>query len=169
MFYRLSSIIFSCVFLLNILFYLFVVLPLQNQSREEKKKIKTLRKSLMDTKEKRMNYQTTLQELSNFQEKIPLLDDMPKILSSISKISTNNGLDIPSVDYRPVRVEDIGLLRLSFTLSLEGSYKQLRTFIYELEKTPYLWSITDINLNRVKKEESEVKLQIGISIYFREK
>lgn len=63
--------------------------------------------------------------------------------------------------------KDSTLVRLDTTMVLEGSYSDLREFIYQVETAPAFVVIDDVTLARSSSEGGDLVLTLGLSTYFR--
>ncbi len=76
-----------------------------------------------------------------------------------------SALSISSARYSPPAREGKYLIRHDISFPVEGPYKNIRKFIYKLEKMPYLMTIDDLALT--SKEKQTVSVTIRISLYLR--
>jgi hypothetical protein len=112
------------------------------------------------------------QELNTFYKKVlpGSLDEarrmtyarLPALAKKVNMRFLNRNTDI---DQELERKSEIGRLRTVMTL--EGSYENVRQFLYELETTPEFIIVDDVSLGQPETDKP-VKLTLEVSTYFRQ-
>lgn len=92
-------------------------------------------------------------------------------MTEVRNLSRRAGLDFRSINYGKREVEDIGLIRHSFTFSVAGTYGELRQFINLLELSPSFLILDEIGLSESSGEEgvergSELRITLTLSTLY---
>ncbi len=158
--------------LANIIFYFAIVAP--NSTRIEQSKLEyfNLRKShakieneLLETKARIINIGAMETDIKQFLGELPTPSAMTGLGRAIHKLAKKNRLEMRSVKYSLPQKKKEDILVYAVSLPVTGSYKQVRRFIYHLEKMPYLMTIDNLNLSASKG--NKVSLNLNISFYFK--
>ena len=67
--------------------------------------------------------------------------------SRLAQLASNSNLDFERRKYEPVIERGSNLTRLKVTMDLDGSYADVRDFIYEIESSPEFVVIDDVTLS----------------------
>lgn len=160
--------------LINIFIYLILLLPARNQVLEKEDVRQRTRK---DINQKILNigqklnqkvlYKKTMDDLSQF--KALLLDqhEFSKIVDYLSVTAKKQKISIPSISYHQEKVEKEGLKKVSISFTVEGRYKDIKRFIYNLEDAKDFLILEDLGLARSGSGSDPIKLQIRIATYLR--
>jgi len=109
-------------------------------------------------------------ELTQFLKMIPPEKELSVFIGELFKFSSSSKLDIKQISYEPKYDEDLDLLSYTLKFSVTGQYRQLKKFIYLLERADRILIISDISLaggQSSKDKEGEVTLQIQVKTFFR--
>jgi Tfp pilus assembly protein PilO len=97
--------------------------------------------------------------------KVPEKVTMSGIVREFHRQAKKSALSISSARYSPPVREGKYLIRHDISFPVEGRYKNIRKFIYNLEKMPYLMTIDDPALT--SRGDRIVSVTIRISLYLR--
>ena len=111
----------------------------------------------------------TLKEAEEFRLQFPERNQVVRVGGELKQVAANLALRMPSIAYQPDPSKDADLLRVKLTLSVEGTYEQVRRFLYELEKRRQYLVVEQMGLTeqRGQAATSQVAMQLGLSGYFR--
>ncbi len=89
------------------------------------------------------------------------------VLEDVEAMAADAGLELKSRRYRPQKVVGMPLLRLSITLPVSGSYRQLVSLIERLEQSTHLLVVDGVQLQEAGGG-SGGDLSVELSTYLRE-
>ena len=104
-------------------------------------------------------------DINSFVSELPTEREMTRIIKELHALARKSGITIKAAKYTPSRGKNKDLLHYAIVTPVSGSYRQVRKFIYKIEKMPYLMNIEDLAITSGK--ENAVSLSLKISIYFR--
>ncbi len=82
------------------------------------------------------------------------------------QLAERNGLTPARTGAEPTEIRDSALSRLQMTMQLQGDYRQIREFIYELEKAPEFVVIENVALAQTQQTSSALMLTLDVSTYY---
>ena len=172
-FYLFGTISFLML-LINIFVYLVMVLPARNQVLEKEDVRQRTRKDINQKihnigqkQNQEILYKKTINDLNQF--KALLLDqhEFSKIVDYLSLTAKKQKISIPSISYHQEKIEKEGFKKVSISFTVEGHYKDIKRFIYNLEDAKDFLIIEDLGLARSGRGSDPIKLQIKIATYLR--
>ena len=110
------------------------------------------------------------EELTTFYQKV-----LPASLSGarrityarLAQLAQNAHLQYRNRSFEPEDVRNSSLVRLRITMVLEGSYGNVRQFIYALETTPEFIVLDDVALVQGNQPNAPLILTLELSTYYR--
>ncbi len=91
-------------------------------------------------------------------------DMMPVVLGQISGIARENGLSVES--FRPQRVvEEAGLERVTYSLTVKGSFPKVASFIQAVDRTQGRLAVTQYQVSSTDSRTDGVTMTMGISAF----
>jgi len=158
--------------ILNLGFQFIIIDSKENRAEELREEFFSLRKEklragqeLKEIQGKISRMEEMSKDLKTFIAELPDRGDMTRIIQELHKLASKSGLKISASKHAQSYEKDYGLIKYTISFPISGSYRQIRKFIYDLEKLPYLMSIDDITISSNKKRK--VSLPVTMSIYFR--
>ncbi len=158
----------------NVIFLLALVLPNYADVDALKADYSLLRKDRTNKLEELKMIADSGTALESMKDDIDIfLNSMPDevtmsgIVREFHRQAKKSALSISSARYSPPVREGKYLIRHDISFPVEGPYKNIRKFIYKLEKMPYLMTIDDLALT--SKDKRIVSVTIRISLYLRAK
>ena len=106
-------------------------------------------------------------DIDMFLNSMPDEVKMSGIVREFHRQAKKSALSISSARYSPPAREGKYLIRHDISFPVSGPYNNIRKFIYNLEKMPYLMTIDDLALT--SKDKRIVSVTIKISLYLRAK
>ena len=159
-------------FILNLIFLLSLVLPknadlntLKNDYSSTRKARTIKTEELKGIRDSVAALEAMKGDIGTFLNSMPDTLTMSGIVREFHRQAKKAGLSISSARYAPPSQEGKYLVKHDISFPVSGSYKNIRRFIYKLEKMPYLMTIADLPL--VSKDARTVSVTIRISLYLR--
>ena len=162
--------------IINVLVFAFVVYPLQSDVANVEQRTRAAEADLAAAQADfgRANGTLTgkdraLKELDTFYSSV-LAQDLTGArrltFSRLAQLASQSNLDFERRKYEPLIERGSNLTRLKVTMDLEGSYSDIRDFIYEIESSPEFVVIDDVGLTDSAQSEA-LRLTLELSTYFR--
>lgn len=82
------------------------------------------------------------------------------------QLAAQDGLKPARAGAEPEKKHDSALSRLQMTMQLQGDYRQIRTFIYDLEKAPEFVVIENVALAQAQEAGGPLMLTLDVSTYY---
>lgn len=112
-------------------------------------------------------YRQGTADLAAFQERIPLKRDFTRQMMEVFEIAANNGLKVKGITYKPEAQKEANLVVYGVTMSLDGQYAGIKSFISDLQCHGGLLTIDSISLSNTSMTEEAVSLKMQLSAYLR--
>lgn len=107
-------------------------------------------------------------ELQRFRKMLPEERQLETVAEELRRIIGENGLvSDDDIRFKAEGIVDLLLLKYGMTLSLRGSYAQVKTALAEIQNSPRLLAIEKISLNAGERGGDQVMLTLTLSTYFR--
>ncbi len=154
--------------LINIMLHFFI-------ARFQEPKLESLQKEWLEkrqlpssgTADKAYIYYQGKKDLEVFNSKLPPKKDFAQVIGGIMEIASNSGLSISNIAYKPVLIKERNLLVYTLGFGVSGSYAAIKSFITDIERSPYILSIDSVSLARENLLQDSVKFSIQVSAFFR--
>jgi Tfp pilus assembly protein PilO len=157
---RTAAIPFAVLVCINVALYFFLVAPSVNGLKTGEARLAELRQRHAEAvlfKEQKPLFARLLAG-------IPSQKDMPLLVKELVQMARKLNLSVAAISYDIPRRENGELAMLSFSFPVEGSYADVKRFIYEVETSDRLIGIQDVTL---ESEKGRVRLQMKLMIYVR--
>jgi Tfp pilus assembly protein PilO len=162
--------------IINVLVFAFVVYPLQSDVANVEQRTRQAEAGLAAAQAEFGNANGTLtgkdralKELDTFYRSV-LAQDLTGArrltFSRLAELASEANLDFERRRYEPVIERGSNLTRLKVSMDVEGSYGDIRDFIYEIESSPEFVVIDDVTLADNNASEA-LRLTLQLSTYFR--
>lgn len=171
-------IILSLILLLIIgIFYFLIYRPLDEEKTTLLENIETNRQTLLRYQasykkllEEWDKFREALQRYSELQERLPLREDLPRLLIYVEKISRDSKLKINSFKPLPSTIpksEDKTppYEEYNYSIDMEGSYGSFLLFLSKIKTAPRLILIKNLKINPVNVEASALKYNFILSTF----
>jgi len=162
----------GAVFIFNLIFLSALVLPnnadvdvLKNDYSSLRKDRTTKIEELKVIADSGAALKTMNGDIDMFLNSMPDKVTMSGIVREFHRLAKKSALSISSAKYSPPIREGNYLIRNDISFPVSGLYKNIRKFIYNLEKMPYLMTIDDPALT--SSGDRTVSVTIRISLYLR--
>lgn len=97
----------------------------------------------------------------------PSQNELPALLRQVFDVARKNNLKVPEGDYAAEPARDGRLSKYTFTLPVEGTYREIKRFIYDLESSDLPIAIDELTLTRGKEGAVKLSLNIRLSVLYR--
>ena len=92
---------------------------------------------------------------------------LSRINAEVRKLARSAGLNPLTINYNEEQIEDYGLVRRSFALSVDGTYIELRKLINLLELSESFLTLEEVTLSGEEAEQgSELRIRLLLSTLF---
>lgn len=108
------------------------------------------------------------EDLETFFNAIPKESEFTGLIEELFRLAQEAGLTIDAISYSPKPLEEWGLLQDSLSFSINGSYGQIKQFIFSLEQSPRLMTIEQLSLgNTGSDDQQQVTMRVQLVTFFR--
>ena len=107
-----------------------------------------------------------LEDVATFKKRLPSADALSRVIDDVYVSARRNGLSIEKGIYTPKSVNEMEISRYSISFPVQGRYKDIKKFIYDLETLKHPLVLDEISLARSKGGRGIVELNIMVSTYF---
>ena len=94
---------------------------------------------------------------------LPQKKEIPALLTNISALGTNSGLNMARFSPRPERKKEF-YAQIPVSLTIKGPYHNIGTFLYEVSKLDRIVSAINISLGSPKMQRGEMLLSSSINL-----
>lgn len=94
---------------------------------------------------------------------LPQKKEIPALLTNISALGTNSGLNMARFSPRPERKKEF-YAQIPVSLTIKGPYHNIGTFLYEVSKLDRIVSAINISLGSPKMQRGEMLLSSKINL-----
>ncbi|MDT8316410.1 MAG: type 4a pilus biogenesis protein PilO [bacterium] len=162
----------GAIFTFNLIFLIALVLPnnadvdaLRNNYSSLRKDRASKIEELKVIADSGVALKTMNSDIDMFLNRMPEKVTMSGIVREFHRLAKKSALSISSAKYSPPVREGEYLMRNDISFPVSGLYKNIRKFIYNIEKMPYLMTIDDPALT--SRGDQTVSVTIRISLYLR--
>ncbi|MCK4738385.1 MAG: type 4a pilus biogenesis protein PilO [Deltaproteobacteria bacterium] len=108
----------------------------------------------------------TQADVAKFKASLPSKEALTTLLKDVYKSAKRNKVKIPEGSYSPKTVEEASILKYTISLPVEGRYKDIKKFVYDIETLKRPLVVDEISFSRSKGSKGVVALHIQLSAYF---
>jgi len=153
----------------NVLALLLLVIPARTQRAQEENQLLDLQRRIRSVQREAQSgegFLTAFREVEEFAQGYPPQEDLVPLIGRLTKLARSLALEVPSVDYRPAVVKEVGLTKVTVAMGIEGSYGKIRRFLYDLETMRRQLVIESLSLTD-PKGISDLQVRLQLALYFR--
>lgn len=146
-----------------------LVLPARSQRSQQENQLLDLQRRIRALQREAQTGESVLtafREVEEFGQGYPPQTELVPLIGRLTKLAGSLALEIPSVDYRPAAVKDVGLTKVTVSMGVEGSYGKIRRFLYDLETMRRQLVIESLSLTD-PSGISKMQVRLQLSLYFR--
>lgn len=156
----------------NLLFFLVLVYPMQSQVRNKEDDYSRQRQRLVDLRSQAALVKTVEESkaaIAELWERLPEKDDLPAFIGSFHALAKEYDLRIPSVKYEPKKERGEVMTHLFITLPVTGNYPDIRLFIHDMETSDRLVMLENmgISVSGGDGKGGGTQLQLTMTTYIR--
>lgn len=112
-------------------------------------------------------YRNGLADIETFRGKIYPKRQFARFIGELYEMTAKNGLELTSITYKPTLDKEEKLLNYALTLSVSGTYSQLKRFLYDLGAgNSNLLVVDSIAIAASGAAAESVTLQLSITSWF---
>lgn len=104
-----------------------------------------------------------------FLDKLPRLEERPRVLREIFEISASLGISLPQAEYQLQRNDQGEYYRLNISIPVNAPYPKLRGFLERVLLQIPSASIDEITVHRETVSNPIVNANLKFSVYFKDK
>lgn len=106
-------------------------------------------------------------ELKRVYGELPRWEDFTRVMGEVYNKAERLNLVINSVSYQTSTVKDSGLVQVTVSMPVTGSYADIKRFVYDLETSPRSFIIENLSLGSGKGEEGDISLNLTVAAHFK--
>lgn len=147
-----------------IFFHLLFWSPLQARIQAQEAQWRAERPKVGELK----RYEKAQVELTEFWKVLPRRDSFPQLIAWLSDLGEKHRLEIPDITYQQRKETVQDLTRRSLSFGVSGTYKDIRSFIGDVERSDKFLIIEDLNLIKPGRDHKDpIQLQLRMVVYLR--
>ncbi len=153
----------------NALVLVLLLIPARAQRSEQENRLLDLQRRIRTLQRETQSKEgtlTALREVDEFAQGYPPRAELVSLVGRLTKEARDLALQVPSVSYRPEALKDADLTRVTLTMGVQGSYGNIRRYLYELEGMGRQLLIERLSL-RDSKGTAALDVQLQVSLYVR--
>ncbi len=159
----------AAVVFLNLIFG-YVVLGTQQERLDRLEAKLREYESMRAVKQGQAAVSTSVEELradiKKYKERLPDESMLTKVVAAIDDAAERNSLEITRGNYTPEPIDGTSISGYRISFSVEGRYREIKRFVYELETMEYPLAIEELVFSRSKGHTGAVVIKIGITTYY---
>ncbi len=111
---------------------------------------------------------TSRSQADAYEAGFPPRTEILAVTNRIQRVAEQFAVTVPAIDYRPATkgAEESPLTRVAIVMSVEGPYREVRRFIYEMEQLRRYLVIEKVSL-RGRPGAGKIQLALELAAYFR--
>ena len=113
-------------------------------------------------------YQQGTTDLAKLKTKIPEKRQFARVLSDLIEAAANSAVKIGTINYKPVPINEEALLSYQLSLSVNGGYAAVKSFLADLQKNPELIVVDTVSFSNNDLLVENVTMSLNITVYLRE-
>ncbi|WP_305046722.1 type 4a pilus biogenesis protein PilO [Geoalkalibacter sp.] len=107
------------------------------------------------------------EDLAVFFDAIPPREDLSRLVGEVFDLATEAGLAIERITYDPQHLRDSSLLSYTLVFSVNGTYEQLKQFVFSLEQSARIIALDEIAFSGGDAARRTTTLNLRFTTYFR--
>jgi Tfp pilus assembly protein PilO len=154
----------------NVLAFVLLVLPARSQRGQQENQLLDLQRRIrglqLETQSGALQL-TAFREVEEFAQGYPPQADLVPLIGRLTKLARSLDLNVPSVDYRPTPIKETGLIKVTISMGVDGTYGKIRRFLYDLETMRRELVIESLSLKDLRGT-SDLQVQLQLAVYIRQ-
>jgi type IV pilus assembly protein PilO len=158
---------------INLALAIFYQLTFSDEIAVSERRLREAQEHLEEVREGREVAESHLAKVEGTRERVTELygekfstqkQNLTNIIREVKKLAAQAGMRPGSINYPEQALEGLGLVKQSFVFNVEGSYADLRKFIYTLELSDSFLSLEKVALSESSDRGAGGRLQISLSL-----
>jgi Tfp pilus assembly protein PilO len=153
----------------NALVLVLFLLPARTQKSQNENNLLDLQRRIRTLQQEAQSGDgivTAFREVEEFAQGYPPQAELVPLIGRLTTLARSLALEIPTVEYRPAAVKEVGLTKVTVTMGVEGNYGKIRRFLYDLETMRHHLVIESLSLAD-PKGISDMQVRLQLALYFR--
>ncbi|KIH76450.1 type IV pilus assembly protein PilO [Geoalkalibacter ferrihydriticus] len=170
---RVAPVVLALLLMANIALYLLAAQALapragqlQQQLLRQQAQLREQEQRGVDQVSPRAIHRQGQQDLAAFFAAIPPREDLSRLVGEIFNLANEAGLAIERITYDPQRLREAPLLAYTLVFSVNGSYEQLKRFVFSLEHSPRIIALDEISFSAGDAARRTTTLNLRFTTYF---
>lgn len=113
-------------------------------------------------------YRQGVLDLETLKERIPAKREFARVLSDLLESAAANDVSMGSISYKPLAIKDEALLSYQLSLSVNGTYAAVKSYLSDLHGNPELIVVDGIAFSNGDPYVENVMMDLRLTIYLRE-
>lgn len=113
-------------------------------------------------------YRRGMADLEKLSARIPPKREFARVLSDLLETASDNGVATSTISYKPLLIKDEALLSYQLSLTVNGDYAAIKSYLSDLQQNAELLVIDDVSLANGDLFVENVVMNIKITVYLRE-
>lgn len=160
-------VLLGLLFLLNIVFYAFFIVPQEEKMAALQSSYHSIRNRQAPKNGSQTEIYRAKGDTRTFLDQLPYRFQFSNIVIEIVQILKKQGLPISKMIFEPEYNADIKLMKYTSSFSLEGEYAHIKAFLADIQNSKTLFCIESLSLSKLHNFEKKIAMKIKISSYLR--
>jgi type IV pilus assembly protein PilO len=106
-------------------------------------------------------------DLETLKARIPEKKEFARVLSDLIEAAASSNVAVGGITYKPVQFKEENLLSYQLTLSVNGSYAAVKSFLSDLQSNQGLLVVEPVSFTNSDPLVENVVMNLNITIYLR--
>lgn len=106
-------------------------------------------------------------DLEALQAKIPEKREFARVLADLLESAAVNAVEIGPISYKPVKIKEEKLLSYQLSVSVNGSYAAVKSYLADLQENPELIVVDAVSFSNSDLYIENVVMDLHITVYLR--
>lgn len=107
-------------------------------------------------------------DLERLRAMIPARREFPRLLGDMMDAAASSGVSVGGLSYKPQAVRDENLLAYGVTMSVNGRYAAVKSFLADLQGNRELVVIDGVSFSNPDPFEESISMELTLTVYLRE-
>lgn len=107
-------------------------------------------------------------DLEKIKTRIPSKREFARVLGDLLESASSSTVSVGTISYKPQTIKGEGLLSYQLSLSVNGSYAAIKSYLADLQQNPELVVIDSVALSNSDLFLENVMMDLHLTIYLRE-
>lgn len=113
-------------------------------------------------------HQQRTADLEKLTSRIPDKRQFARVLNDLLETAADSAVEIGTISYKPVQIKEEALLSYQLSLSADGSYAAIKSFLSDLQKNRELVVVDSVVFLNSDLYVENVVMNLKITVYLRE-